>query len=289
MDSKYVEIIFLGGGDMKNKILSFIKQNGFLLLLFIVVCLVAVYTIVVSTGDIRQARKVKEEDFVILEEMEDEPVSYLEDIILEDELEKETEAEESLETADSTLDSEELHDGESVDLIQDSGEDISEELGESPEQQVFSEEIEFVKSDDDNYEKDEESMSIPVEGEIITEFSNDKLLYSKTLGEWRSHNGVDIRASEGTNVRAPMDGVVKEVFEDDLWGNTITIDHGNGLVSRFCNLGTIEMVKEGLKVNKGDVISVIGKSASIEMEMEPHLHFEVIRDGKFIDWRSIGK
>lgn len=289
MDCKYVEIIFLGGGDMKNKILSFIKQNGFLLLLFIVVCLVAVYTIVVSTGDIRQARKVKDEDFVILEEMEDEPVSYLDDIILEDELEKETEAEEDLETADNTLDSEELHDEENPDLIQGFDEDISEELDESPEQQVFSEEIEFVKSDDDNYQKDEESMLIPVEGEIITEFSNDKLLYSKTLGEWRSHNGVDIRASEGTNVRAPMDGVVKEVFEDDLWGNTITIDHGNGLVSRFCNLGTIEMVKEGLNVNKGDVISVIGKSASIEMEMEPHLHFEVIRDGKFIDWRSIGK
>ena len=274
---------------MKNKILSFIKQNGFLLLLFIVVCLVAVYTIVVSTGDIRQARKIKDEDFVILEEMEDEPVSYLDDIILEDELEKEAEAEEDLETADNTLDSEELHDEENPDLIQSFDEDISEELDESPEQQVFSEEIEFVKSDDDNYQKDEESMLIPVEGEIITEFSNDKLLYSKTLGEWRSHNGVDIRASEGTNVRAPMDGVVKEVFEDDLWGNTITIDHGNGLVSRFCNLGTIEMVKEGLNVNKGDVISVIGKSASIEMEMEPHLHFEVIRDGKFIDWRSIGK
>lgn len=289
MDSKYVEIIFLGGGDMKNKILSFIKQNGFLLLLFIVVCLVAVYTIVVSTGDIRQARKVKEEDFVILEEMEDEPVSYLEDSILEEEPDKETEPEEDLETADSTLDPEELHDEESADLIQDLDEDISEELDESPEQQVFSEEIEFVKSDDDNYEKEEESMLMPAEGEIITEFSNDKLLYSKTLGEWRSHNGVDIRASEGTNVRAPMDGVIKEVFEDDLWGNTITIDHGNGLVSKFCNLGTIEMVKEGLKVNKGDVISVIGKSASIEMEMEPHLHFEVIRDGKFIDWRSIGK
>lgn len=274
---------------MKNKILSFIKQNGFLLLLFIVVCLVAVYTIVVSTGDIRQARKVKEEDFVILEEMEDEPVSYLEDSILEEEPDKETEPEEDLETADSTLDSEELHDEESADLIQDFDEAISEELDESPEQQVFSEEIEFVKSDDYNYEKDEDSMLMPAEGEIITEFSNDKLLYSKTLGEWRSHNGVDIRASEGTNVRAPMDGVIKEAFEDDLWGNTITIDHGNGLVSKFCNLGTIEMVKEGLKVKKGDVISVIGKSASIEMEMEPHLHFEVIRDGKFIDWRSIGK
>ena len=94
-------------------------------------------------------------------------------------------------------------------------------------------------------------------------------------------------APVGTEVKVPLSGTVKEIIEDDLWGITIIIDHGNGLESKYSNLGTKEMVKVGIGVNVGDFISVVGDTAKIEMKMEPHLHYEVSKNGKNIDPRSI--
>ena len=65
------------------------------------------------------------------------------------------------------------------------------------------------------------------------------------------------------------------------------IDHGNDLQTKYSGLGTKEMVKVGLNVKKGDHISKVGNTAKIEMLMKPHLHFEVIKNGKLVDPRSI--
>lgn len=113
------------------------------------------------------------------------------------------------------------------------------------------------------------------------------MVYSGTLNEWRAHIGIDIVASEGTKVKAPLSGVIKDVREDDLWGITIIIDHENGYESKFSNLGTMEMVKVGLKVNTGDIISTVGKTAKIEMAMEDNIHYEIYKNRKITDPRSI--
>ena len=49
------------------------------------------------------------------------------------------------------------------------------------------------------------------------------------------------------------------------------------------------MVKVGTNVKKGDHISIVGNTAKVEMLMKPHLHFEMTKDGKLIDPRSIGR
>ena len=90
-------------------------------------------------------------------------------------------------------------------------------------------------------------------------------------------------AQEGEEVKAALSGEVVEVYEDPLWGIVIIIDHGNGLMTKYANLDTEEMVKEGLRVNKGQVINRVGRSASIEMMEEAHIHFEVIKDGVNVD------
>ena len=166
----------------------------------------------------------------------------------------------------------------------------TEEFSEEPKGQE-DEDLELVTEDeeiteDDNPKEEEventfvkEEMKLPVEGKLGTPFTTDSLVYSETLEAWSGHKGIDIFAKEGSSVVATLAGKVTEVYKDDLWGIVILVDHGNGLMTKYANLSTDEMVKEGQEVKKGDVISAVGKSAPIEMMMEPHLHFEVINDG----------
>ncbi len=277
---------------MKNKIFLFFKQNGFLIFLFICVCVISVGTIYIATQDLRTVEKYKEEDLVILDEIKDiEEEIALENIEVsssenpEDELvnEEEPEEPEKSEESEKSEKSEELEEPEEIEELPEDG--ALETIGKD--------DLEFV----DDYEEEENdtdfvtdkatSYMLPVEGDVITEFSSDKLIYSKTLDDWRAHVGIDIKASAGTKVKAPLNGTVKEVVEDDLWGIIIVIDHGNGLVSKVSNLGTSEMVKPGITVKRGDYISTVGNTASIEMDMEPHIHLEVTNNGKIVDPRSI--
>lgn len=123
----------------------------------------------------------------------------------------------------------------------------------------------------------------PVNGEIILDFVMDHLQYSRTLKEWTTHAGIDIQCPLGSPVRAALDGVVESIEEDPLMGIIITIDHGNGLKTRYANLSTKDMVKLNQQVKKGQVISGVGRTAISEILDPPHLHFEVIKDGKNVD------
>jgi murein DD-endopeptidase MepM/ murein hydrolase activator NlpD len=61
------------------------------------------------------------------------------------------------------------------------------------------------------------------------------------------------------------------------------IDHGSGIVTKYSNLSTLDLISIGQNIKKGDVISGVGKTALCEIVEEPHLHFEVLKDGKHID------
>ncbi len=123
----------------------------------------------------------------------------------------------------------------------------------------------------------------PVEGEVILAFAIDKLVYSKTLEQWSTHKGIDIKSDRGTPVKAAADGTIEKIYHDDKLGITIIIDHGNNLKTKYCNLSTDDMVIEKQQVKRGDIISGVGNTAIFEIGDEPHLHFEVIKDGKNID------
>lgn len=128
-----------------------------------------------------------------------------------------------------------------------------------------------------------ETMVVPVFGTAYTEFSEDTLVYSKTLDQWSTHIGLDIKAEEGSPVRAAMDGVVEELVNDPKLGLTIIINHGGKVQTKYSNLSTLDLVTINQNVKKGDVISGIGKTALYEIADDPHLHFEVIKDGKNIN------
>lgn len=128
-----------------------------------------------------------------------------------------------------------------------------------------------------------ENMIVPVVGKLALPFADDHLVYHKTLDQWSTHKGIDIQATEGTPVKAVLDGEVVEVINDTIMGITITIRHNSELLTMYSNLSTDAMVKVGEQVKKGQTISGVGKTASVKALEGPLLHFKVLKDDKFVD------
>lgn len=121
---------------------------------------------------------------------------------------------------------------------------------------------------------------LPLTNEVCGSFSDDQPVYSKTMNDWRVHNGVDFVGSDGQAVKALADGTIQDLEEDPLWGKAITIDHGFGIQSRYC--GVTPSVKEGDTVKVGDIIGNLSEIPCESLEGS-HLHLEITADGKLID------
>ena len=126
----------------------------------------------------------------------------------------------------------------------------------------------------------------PVKGEIEREYAVETLAYDVTMKDWRTHDGIDVLADKGTVVRAASDGTVESVTQDDLYGTTVTIDHGNGLKSTYSNLADKPTVKQGDSVSSGDVIGSVGATALCEVGQSSHVHIAMSKDGNSVDPRK---
>ena len=93
------------------------------------------------------------------------------------------------------------------------------------------------------------------------------------------HNGADIRAVTGTNVRAPFAGTVLLAGFHYYAGGSVYIDSGNGVITAFFHLSKI-LVKKGDKIEKGQVIAKSGATGRVT---GPHLHYSLILGGQFVD------
>jgi murein DD-endopeptidase MepM/ murein hydrolase activator NlpD len=115
------------------------------------------------------------------------------------------------------------------------------------------------------------------DGYIQKGYSEDVLVFSSTTNEHRIHLGIDISGKLGDPVYAFSDGVIEKIYKDYFMGQTVVIDHGNGLKSCYMNLA--ETLPEGIKVGKkvahSTVIGAIGETANLECADSPHLHFEL--------------
>jgi len=116
---------------------------------------------------------------------------------------------------------------------------------------------------------------------IIGEFSGQELVKNITTGSWQTHNGTDYKAEIGDDVYSVTDGNITEVNNDPLWGTIVVIQAENGDLYRYCNLSKELSVQKGTGISAGDVIGSVGDTADIESAIEPHLHIEVIRGGKY--------
>ena len=121
----------------------------------------------------------------------------------------------------------------------------------------------------------------PVSGSIMTEHSMTVPVFSPTLEEWRIHTGIDISTEDSAAVFAAADGVVSEISTHPRYGYTVKINHEGGVTTIYSNLSSLEdiAVKVGDTVKCGDKIANVGDSAVFELAEEPHLHFEVLKNG----------
>ena len=140
-----------------------------------------------------------------------------------------------------------------------------------------------VSQSDTTQKQEDPTFKKPVEGEIIKEYAKDKLVYSNTLGEWITHDGIDIKADKTTVVKAAAEGTVKSIKNDPRYGLTVVVEHTNGFTSVYSNLLTAEFVVEGEEIKQGQTIGTVGTTATFEISDEPHLHFEIRKDGESLD------
>ena len=113
--------------------------------------------------------------------------------------------------------------------------------------------------------------SLPVSGSISSRFG-----VARRSGR---HTGVDISAPRGTDIHAIFDGVVTFSGRMRGYGNTIILDHGNGLESLYGH-NYRNYASEGDRVSKGDTIASVGKSGNASGY---HLHFEIRVNNRPVD------
>ena len=119
----------------------------------------------------------------------------------------------------------------------------------------------------------------PVSGQITAGYSGDELVYSTTLGDWRTHNGVDLACAADASVKACRAGRVTAVYDSGNWGKVVEVD-SDGVLYRYSGLASDVEVKAEDTVTAGQKLGVIGE-VPCEGAEGPHLHFEVLRGGVY--------
>lgn len=132
----------------------------------------------------------------------------------------------------------------------------------------------------------EEDFILPSGKKIIKDYSNSVAVKSKTMNDWRVHNGVDFKAKEGDEVKAVQSGAILAVYNSSLWGTIVEIDHGAGVVARYCGLDEKLKISVSDVVEQGQTIGYIGK-IPVEAADGAHLHFEILKDGAITDPLSV--
>jgi murein DD-endopeptidase MepM/ murein hydrolase activator NlpD len=130
----------------------------------------------------------------------------------------------------------------------------------------------------------EDPLGLPVRGCMTSPYGVQRYLNGKPTGDY--HGGLDQRSPAGTPIRAVAGGVVKIVREWNLHGNTVGIDHGQGLESMYLHMSKFA-VSEGATVKKGDVIGYVGTTGR---STAPHLHWTLYVNGipvNPLDWVQV--
>lgn len=239
----------MGFKNMFKKSSKLFDREGFYIILFISLCIVAVTAVVISKNN--SPSKTAQDQ----QQVEQLPEGT--DYVIDDQLEK----------------------------------DPSTPTMNTPEKPIkeTSSTTNQVKTTEKNNEPVKEVFKIvmPVEGNVTKEFDKERLQESISMEQWETHEGIDIASDIGSEVKAAQDGTVLDAFKDDNlakllksgFGMTIVIEHKGGYQTVYSNLAEDVKVKKGDTVKKGQVIGVVGDTATREVvSLEgSHLHFVVLK------------
>ena len=131
--------------------------------------------------------------------------------------------------------------------------------------------------------KEEITFVRPIDGEIILDFAIDRLVYSETLKEWITHTGIDLYGDVAMPVKVSAGGKVVAKKVDPRYGNTIIVEHDSDMKTIYSNLSTLDLVEVGQELEQGNIISGVGEGYGFEVEEGPHIHFELMIGGEYVN------
>lgn len=249
----------MGFKNMFKKSSKFFDKEGFYIVLFVCLCIVAVAAVYISRNNANTVKKIAQDTKVQIEQQQPSNAEQVK---------------------------EDVNSNNTVPTMQ------------QPQNSTNTSSISTVKKDATDYAKKETSkqasssavnfkISSPVQGDTVKKFDKEELQESKTMQQWETHEGIDIAADLGTEVKAAQGGKIVDVYKDDAilqnlksgFGITVVIDHGNGIRTMYSNLAEELKVKKGDTVKTGQVIGVVGDTAVREaVSIEgSHLHFVVLK------------
>lgn len=253
-------------GKRGTGIYSFLDKEGFYIILFLCVCIVATTAVWVTKANIDRLATEDVQLPPILDNNAGSTELVNDDLILNNDIIEQVKEDEKIVPT----------------VASPAQEEPAPAKGNQPPQQaentVDAEEVMSIQES-----TAAKGMKAPLVGPIGMKYAVDSLVYSKTLDQFTTHEGIDIIAPINTPVMAAQAGEVIEVVVDSRLGITIAIAHEGNIITRYSNLSTDQMVEVGDFVERGEVISGVGRSALFSIAEEPHLHFEVLVEGKNVD------
>lgn len=113
----------------------------------------------------------------------------------------------------------------------------------------------------------------PIQGKITSRYGVSSNIRRST------HTGLDISAPTGTDIKVVADGTIISAVYSGAYGNLVKVSHGNGVETWYAHTNKM-YVKKGDTVKAGDVIATVGSTGN---STGPHLHLEIIVDGKTVN------
>ena len=129
---------------------------------------------------------------------------------------------------------------------------------------------------------DEDSLALPIIGDVLLDYSMDKAVYHTTMQQYRYNPSLVVAATEGQDITAAADGIVSDVYYDSQTGNTIRFDLGNGYMLTYGQLDSIAL-NPGDRVSAGDIVGKVAKPTIYYTEEGTNIYYKLTTDGKPFD------
>ncbi len=129
---------------------------------------------------------------------------------------------------------------------------------------------------------EEDGLGWPLSGNVVKNYSDDKLVYFETLGQFKTNPCIFIAGEKGSEIVAAADGIVTEIKKEDKTGQTLLMDIGDGYMLTYGQLDEIA-VKEGDYVKAGETLAKLATVTKYYRMEGEHLYFQVQKDGENVN------